>query len=453
MGVKMLRITMSRYTFGLILVILIIIIGFVIYELKYFSSPLLFGIDGPYYYIQVANLLNTGYLKYPDPPLAFYALAGFSIITGDVVIGIKIGSVLLSLLGALALYFLIKEIGDVISGVVSAIIYIFSSALIKMVFDLIKNAIGITPLMASLLFTYLALKKRKIHYSIIANALIIITCLIHILDFGVLALFTILMTIVVFIEHRNDLKFILPQAIITILLIVIGLAVVPGIVGGDLSKGISFINELLTNKGITNVLRGQQGIFITIYPLLVGIAGLILSMRFSGYRKYFIFIISLIIIGLSIPVIPGDFLWRFNLVALILTSPILSLFISVQREFKTKIALVTLILGIVIPQFISQAVVLKPSISEAEYRELEALVQITPPNAYFVVPNIKVKYWVEILTPKVVRRPSAEIRKYPLIFVVEIHSPEANKLKSLIPPFAKLLFKGKFIEAYIVHPR
>ena len=451
-GIKMLRaITVSRDVLGLILVLFVITVGFIVYELKYFSSPLLFGIDGPYYYIQVMNILNTGYLKYLDPPLAFYALATFSMIIGDIVIGIKIGSVILSLLGALVLYFLVKELGGVISGVVSAITYVFSAALIRMVFDLIKNAIGLVPLIASLLFTYLALRKHRFHYSVIASVLIIMTCLIHVLDFGVLTLFILLITIVVVIKHRDDAKFVLPQVIATLSLIIMGLLIMPEVVGNDLSKGLSFINELLKGKG-TDILENPQSILTTLYPLLIGISGLILSMRFVRYKRYFVAITALIIIGLSIPFIPRNFLWRFNLVTLILTSPILSLFVGIQRGLKTKIALTFLVLGIIMPQFINQTLLLRPSIPEFEYKELEALIQISPPNAYFIAPDPRLKYWIETLTPRVALRPSAELREYPLIFIVELRDTKVNKPRLHVPPFAKLMFKGRFIEAYITHP-
>jgi len=68
-----------------------------IYLAKEFSTPLLYGIDGPYYYIQVSHLLTEGFLKYSDPPLSFYILAAFSVMLKDVVSGVKVGSVFITL--------------------------------------------------------------------------------------------------------------------------------------------------------------------------------------------------------------------------------------------------------------------------------------------------------------------------------------------------------------------
>lgn len=81
------------------------VLSFTIYMSKEISSPLLFGIDGPYYYIQVSSILSNGCMKYPDPPLAFYILTLFALITHDIILGIKIGSVFMMLLSLYVIYF------------------------------------------------------------------------------------------------------------------------------------------------------------------------------------------------------------------------------------------------------------------------------------------------------------------------------------------------------------
>lgn len=52
-------------------------LGFVFYLWVFVRNPLIPGIDGPYYLIQVRSLLQTGKLVYGDPPLTFYLLAFF----------------------------------------------------------------------------------------------------------------------------------------------------------------------------------------------------------------------------------------------------------------------------------------------------------------------------------------------------------------------------------------
>jgi len=70
----------------------------VIHLAKEFSTPLLYGIDDPYYYIQVSHLLTEGLPKYSDPPLSFYILAVFSVMLKDDVSDVKAGSVSTTLL-------------------------------------------------------------------------------------------------------------------------------------------------------------------------------------------------------------------------------------------------------------------------------------------------------------------------------------------------------------------
>ncbi|MCD6340557.1 MAG: hypothetical protein J7L51_01215 [Desulfurococcales archaeon] len=52
----------------------LVIVASCMYILKEFTAPLLYGIDGPYYYIQVSSILMSGRLKYLDPPLFLHNL-------------------------------------------------------------------------------------------------------------------------------------------------------------------------------------------------------------------------------------------------------------------------------------------------------------------------------------------------------------------------------------------
>jgi len=114
-----------------------------IYLAKEFTTPLLYGIDGPYYYIQVSHLLTEGFLKYSDPPLSFYILAAFSVMLKDVVSGVKVGSAFITLLTVYPIFFLVKYITKSrISAFLSALTFSLSPLLVRMCFDLIKNSMG-----------------------------------------------------------------------------------------------------------------------------------------------------------------------------------------------------------------------------------------------------------------------------------------------------------------------
>jgi len=88
---EFLSLTFSRFGTSRLVVALIWAIGFAFYLEILTRHPLMYGIDGPYYLVQVRSLLETGRLEYGDPPLPFVLFAIFSIIFGgDLALGIKV---------------------------------------------------------------------------------------------------------------------------------------------------------------------------------------------------------------------------------------------------------------------------------------------------------------------------------------------------------------------------
>lgn len=61
---------------------LIVIFGFGFYLYILTRHPLIYGIDGPYYLIQVRSLLESWHLEYGDPPLAFFIFTFFTLLSG-----------------------------------------------------------------------------------------------------------------------------------------------------------------------------------------------------------------------------------------------------------------------------------------------------------------------------------------------------------------------------------
>ena len=94
-----------------VLLPLVLILGFGFYLYILTRHPLIYGIDGPYYLIQVRSLLESGHLKYGDPPLAFFIFTFFTLLSGgDITLGIRIAVALFSALSAVPLYFWIKRV-------------------------------------------------------------------------------------------------------------------------------------------------------------------------------------------------------------------------------------------------------------------------------------------------------------------------------------------------------
>ena len=63
--------------------------AFVIILMILLRYPIMYGIDGPYYLIQMRHLVSDGVIKYPDPPLTYYMLAPFYILSADKNLGLK----------------------------------------------------------------------------------------------------------------------------------------------------------------------------------------------------------------------------------------------------------------------------------------------------------------------------------------------------------------------------
>lgn len=445
------RIKRFKY-FELIVLTSIVIIGFLVYMNKQLSSPLLFGIDGPYYYIQVRSLIESGNLKYLDPPLAFYILTGFSLLLNNIVLGIKVGSVLVVLTTTYILYYLVKNMTkSSFGGLIASILFIFSPYLTRMSFDLIKNAMGLLFLSLTFLLVHYAVKKYSYRYALLASVSIILTGLTHIIDFG-LALAFLWIYLLFLIRDKRRTILLIP-CVISIAMLILGFSV-PLIMGYDPYKGILFVEDLVKNKNLPmknfpliEVLR------LTVYPLCIGIAGISLAIRneFSNYiDKIMLLIFSILIILLNIPFIPLQYLWRFNLMSAILSPIILGVLIGLIKDLRIGIALSIILLGMFIPQFILQINMIRPSISLREYEEIQQLIYRIPNDTIIIAPNTKLRYWIETIYPDVVKSlKDISMSRNPMVLVFERHELR----KPPLPPKAKPLFIGRYIEAYILPPK
>lgn len=77
-----------------ILVSSILFIVSLIYYVAYeFRFPLVYGIDGPYYLIQIEHIEKTGTMYYGDPPLTFYVLYAIYVIVRNSTLAVKIGGI------------------------------------------------------------------------------------------------------------------------------------------------------------------------------------------------------------------------------------------------------------------------------------------------------------------------------------------------------------------------
>jgi len=112
-------------TFGILLVILT-------------RYPIVYGIDGPYYLIQLRNLVSEGMIKYPDPPLTYYLLLPFYLMSPDGNFGLKLAVAFYGGLTALVLYLCFRRLGD-FSGLTAAFTFVVSPFTLRLANDFIKK--------------------------------------------------------------------------------------------------------------------------------------------------------------------------------------------------------------------------------------------------------------------------------------------------------------------------
>lgn len=423
---------------------LVVSVGFVVYLFKALSSPLVFGIDGPYYVLQVEYLLGHGCLKYLDPPLAFYVLAGFSVLIGDVFLGVKVGSLIVFLLASIPLFFLVRRLSGSIGGLVAVLSYVFSSYLVRLGFDFLKNAMGLLFLS---LFFYMVLRglgEDDLRYSIGASLLLIVTGLTHILDFGVGYGFALLLLVFNIVSrNRGGIKHLLLPVATSTLLLVAGFTVYT-VMGGDPYKALNLLR--LMGEETSNITLTPWELAKTVTPLILGVTGIILSFRLNGVEKQVVLAVSIILIVLNTPLIPLQYLWRFNLMTAILAPIILGVLVGLVRDKTIAVAASLVIIGLLLPQFIVQLQAVHPSIPEPEYGELRKLVENLPANTLIIAPDTRLRYWIETLYENVAKKPPGPT-PYPQLIVFD-KNPSTRK--PWIPPHARKYYSGEYIEAYII---
>ncbi len=125
--------------------------------------PVAVGVDGYYYVIQINNLLSKGYFYFPtNTPISLYFLTGISYITGDTILGIKHGSIILHIFLCLGIFALIKSITlQTWLGVFGVTLALFSSLHLYMIAEFINQLCAMTFLIWSGWCAVLALQKKS----------------------------------------------------------------------------------------------------------------------------------------------------------------------------------------------------------------------------------------------------------------------------------------------------
>ena len=417
-------------------------IAFLIYFRILTRYPLVYGIDGPYYLIQIRSLIENGSLKYGDPPLVFLMFYLFSRIFEDLILGVKFGTALMVSLISFPLYKLLLKIsGNRIASLSTTIIALFSPQIFRLMEDLLKNAVGCLFLLSFLYYLHKTIENGKRNDVLLAVLFLVLTGLTHILTLGMAILFLILYPIFYAIlrrEYKSVLKRIFPIIASLVLFTAIALTLFYNYFT-DFFKGEAFIEDLISSEGasLMHILRAPMNQIV----IAVLVSGVILCIYNLYEKNCKPLLLTSLVVGslLILPVIPGSWLWRFTLMEFIPVSLILGLKISSVGKKGTTIALAILFITIILFQSMPLVQNIKPTITMNDYKELKEIKAYIPENSAVLTSNPRIRYWIEYICKcDIIRKPNLELSlKYEHIFLLY------DKQKpSPIPPKAIKVYVG-----------
>ena len=405
------------------MVVSVFLLGFFFFLWFFLRNQLVPMIDGPYYLIQVRSLLTTGGLVYGDPPLTFYLLSLFSVLLGNIMLGVKVGAAFFSALSIVPAYFLMKRVGKgIFAGLTAMLFVIFSAPYIRMLSDFIKNAVGICWLFAFIYYLHdLALSGFKKSSLALATFFLVLTGLTHILDFGVALLFFVFYTVMVLILNVNRRSFLKAAGVITLVTcaFVFIASMFFGSLFTDFSKVFSFISDLAVPKGndvqipspvpilgprppsatmdMSSVVGGWASI------LLFSLGAVLSLYVWKRREKEVLLLLSVTTVVDSImcfPFTPTEWLSRFQLMIVVPTAIILSYGIAKIWSYRGDLKFVAIVLAVIILSFsvaqtMSVATSIRPTISDAGYLDLVNMKNQIPSDSIIAVSDYGIRYWVE----------------------------------------------------------
>ena len=404
-----------------LILILIFLVGFGFYLYILTRHLLIYGIDGPYYLVQVEHLLKNGSLKHGDPPLAFLIFAFFTLVlNGNTTLGIRVGLALVSALSAIPAYFYVKKVSNSqLCGYVAMLVCVFAAPHVRLLNDLLKNAVGILFLLCFVYYLHLISiegehSKKNLLF---AAVFLVLTGATHVLDFGVALLFLTIYMLTGFFFLRNWKK-LAKNAVV--LLAIVGLFAAGALITfpslfTDFFKGVSFLQDLFFEEAgeappIFFLFDPVGGSFIL--PILLVGAVLCFYEWKKGNELETLALAAATLVGalLAFPLIPPEWLWRFLLMEFISMSFILGIAVS---KIEKRIVLVAFLLLCVFPlilQGIGVSKNMRPTIREDDYWQLEIISLHVPSNSVIIV-DFMYGYWVEYLTGEdIAKKFSLELR-------------------------------------------
>ena len=425
------------------------------YALTLFKFPIMYGIDGPYYLIQVRAILETGMMSYVDPPLCFYFFAALTLLLGDATVAVKIGATLFCALTVFPSYLIGKKLTSSIpAAAASAIVCSLSPGLMALSGEFVKNAVGSFFLLSFVYFCLEILKGTEGRFvKFAAIAAFVLTALTHILDLGLALLFLILLVVgslALRKSGRRFLDFSLPLLAGSAVLGAAAYFVYSGYTI-DIGKGLTFIEDFLTGLGDYDSLNPAVELAQGLPAYLTIVAGLVASILLyrRGRAEEVVFLGSgtIVLALLNFPTIPSQWAWRFGLMSFVPTCSVVAAVVGMidADDVKWGIAVV-FVLFYFFALSLPASARRRPVISMNEYADLVEMSAYVPSHSN-VIANAGGRYWVEYLLDSQLFRPvPGEPPTTPIYVVSGEGSPHP-------PAGATLLYRGNALSLYVALPR
>jgi|Deesub1362A_J573_1020465.scaffolds.fasta_scaffold00766_15 hypothetical protein len=400
------------------------------------------GIDAPYYMIQVREILRSGFMKYGDPPLVFYILTVFALLSGSIETGFTVSVPLLAVLAGVPSYYLVKEVtGQRLPAFLTLLLILYYPSYIRMLGDFVKNQFGIVFIGFTLLYLFKRdLGRGRYIYITLSTVLAGLT---HILDFGLTLLVLGAYLIHDILTTRDEVLQLLLCILIPSLVYLVGFFLLP-FYFGDLGKGAGFVSDVVEVGGETILPMGLN-IYLPAFASALVAGGLFIALykdrRVRESRLPFILLILQIF--LITPWRP-EWLFRIMLMSFIPISLITGYLIHYIEKLLPQFLIAVLILSYPISAAVPLSARLHPTITPSQYHELYTIKDIIgdKPAEIIYVGHPGEKYWAEYILDKPILRPGSKPSDptTPLYLII----PTGMKP----PPTAKPIYRGEEYNLY-----
>lgn len=269
----------------IVLLIGIILFSFILDMYLLTRYNLSYGMDGPYYDLQVLSILQTGLPSSNDPPLAYYMLTPLVAITGNSFLGIKITMALIGSLMAIPAYFLTEifskklKHASKVPALLGAFLITANVSYFQMLGDFMQNLVGVFFLLLLIYYTvkWLENSQKWRKYGVISIILLLCSIATHIYTgmvavvvFVVLLGFSLLFK---FYKNRRLPLFDLKICGILLITITSGLVIlftVYPVMFSKLTTVVSFFNGTNTVNNSSPMNSLSIAVFLTV-PFILGV--------------------------------------------------------------------------------------------------------------------------------------------------------------------------------------